>query len=112
MLWLHVVVVLFAILNLGMGIHGGIQGSWVSLAAAGGAGLIALAGALVARDRPSVGYAIVAVVCVALLGRFVPLLMRDFKVYPGGIAASASAITLICLAVGHFVYRGQISKGS
>lgn len=98
---------LFGLLNVGMGIHGAIQGSMVSLAAAGGAGLLAIVGALVAKNKPSIGFGIGAVVCVALLGNFVPKLVKQFTIYPAGVAAGAAALMLFMLAYGHFASRRE-----
>lgn len=103
---LQISLVLYGVLNLVLGILGAMKGSMVSLYAAGGAGVVAIVAALIARSNPKVGYVIGALVCLALLGRFVPKLMQDFQLYPGGIAAIASVAMLVLLIAGHFTGKG------
>ncbi len=95
--------VAYGVFNLVLGIVGAAKGSMVSLYAGGGAGVVAIVAGLIARSNPKVGFAIGAVVCLALLGNFVPKLIKEFHIYPGGIAALASILMLGLLIYGHFV---------
>jgi uncharacterized membrane protein (UPF0136 family) len=100
--WLQACQAVYGILNIVLGVIGALNGSWISLAAGGGAGLIALVGAWMAKTQPTVGFVLGGIACVAILGGMVPRLIKNFNVYPGGVTVAASVVMLALLAVGHF----------
>ena len=102
MAWLHVVVALYGLLNIVVGAMG-FSKSPVSLYAGAGAGVLVFVGLFLARSKPTIGYGLVAVVCLALLGRFVPAYLKSGDPWPAGVIAAASVVTLIALVVGHFM---------
>jgi uncharacterized membrane protein (UPF0136 family) len=99
--WLQAALVAYGLLNIVLGVLA-YSKSPVSLYAGGGAGALAILAAFLAKPYPKVGYILGALVCIALLGRFVPKLMQEFQLYPGFVIALASAVMLILLVVGHF----------
>lgn len=101
MAWPAIALTLYGVLNIVLGALA-YSKSPVSLYAGGGAGLAAIIAALISRSNPKVGYVIGALVCLALLGRFLPKLMADFQVYPGFILVASSAIMLILLMIALF----------
>ncbi len=105
--WVQTVVVLFGLLNFGLGAEAMIsKGSAVSLMAGGAIGILAIVGAVVSRNNSLIGYGLAALACVAILGRFGPKFIKDQVFFPGGLLVSAAVVTLICLVAGHFMNRG------
>lgn len=98
---LSVALVVYGLLNIVLGLLA-YSKSPVSLYAGGGAGIVAIVAALVSRSNAKIGYIIGAIVCIALLGRFLPKMIAEFQPYPGGVIVASSAIMLILLAVGIF----------
>jgi uncharacterized membrane protein (UPF0136 family) len=102
--WLSASLVLYGLLNIVLGLLA-YSKSPVSLYAGGGAGLVAIIAALIAKSNPKVGYVLGALVCIALLGRFLPKILKEFQLYPGFVIVAASAVMLVLLIVGHFAAR-------
>ena len=98
---LSVALIVFGLLNIVLGVLA-YSKSAVSLYAGGGAGIVAIVAALISRSNPKVGYIIGVIVCIALLGRFLPKVIADFQAYPGGLIVVSSAIMLVALIVGFF----------
>lgn len=100
--WLSIVLLLYAILNMAMGILGYANAhSIASLVAGVASGALVLAGAAWAKTNPKGGYILCGVVALLILGRFFKGFVVDHKVYPAGILVIASVLTLIALGVGH-----------
>lgn len=106
--FLRVALILYGLLNIALGALA-YSKSPVSLYAGGGAGLIILICAWLAGSYPKVAYAIAALVCLGLLGRFGPKMFQEFQLYPGFIIVAASAIMLVLLVVGHFSSKSAAS---
>ena len=104
MAWPAIALVLYGVLNIVLGVLA-YSKSPVSLYAGGGAGLVAIIAALISRSNPRIGYIIGAIVCLALLGRFLPKLLSDFQIYPGFILVASSAIVLILLLISLFTSK-------
>lgn len=104
MTWLRVALVLYGLLNIILGALA-YSKSHVSLYAGAGAGLLAILAAWLSTKNSLAGYGLGALVCVLLLGRFLPKFLKDSEIYPGGIIAGASALMLVLLIVGHFMGR-------
>lgn len=111
MVWLERTLLYYGIFNIALGIWGFVEGSPISLAAGGGAGVLVIVAAWIAKTRPTIGHILAALVCLALLGRFVMLSMKEFKWVPGGIEIIASSIVLICLVAGHLLGRRATGSG-
>lgn len=103
--WVQMVAAGFGVLNIALGAHGAANGSMVSLYAGGAIGVLAIIGALMAKNHPLIGYGLAALACLAIMGRFGPKLMKEPTVYPGGVLVVAAVITLVCLIYGHFSMR-------
>ena len=103
--WLQVCLVVYGILNIGLGIHGYSSGSAVSLIAGGGAGVLALVAAWLAKEHSKLAYGGAAVVCLLVFGGMLPRLIKSFTIYPGLVVEAASAIMLILLLAGHFAKK-------
>jgi uncharacterized membrane protein (UPF0136 family) len=104
--WLQASLVVYGLLNIGLGALA-YSKSPISLYAGGGAGLVILICAWLAKTQPKVAYIVAAIVCVALLGQFGRKMMQEFQLYPGFVIVASSALMLILLVVGHFAARSQ-----
>jgi len=102
MKWLSFVLFVYGAAMIAMGVEA-MSKSMISLYAGGAAGLLAIVGGVVGLKNPKVGYVIGAVGALAPLGRFVPALLKEFKVFPAFVGTVLCAATLICLIVGHFM---------
>ncbi len=102
---LSLLVVAYGLLSIALGFVGYQSGSAVSLYAGGGAGLVAIVAGLISKSNSKLGHAIAALVCVALLGNFVPKLLKEFNWIPGGTMAIASGVVLVALIYGHFAAK-------
>jgi uncharacterized membrane protein (UPF0136 family) len=101
MAWTALVLLGYGILNILLGLLGFVRAhSVASLIAGGISGLIVIAAALNVSKRPKVAYGVSAVVALALLGKFVPSLIKEFKIYPAGIDVIASVIALVAAIAG------------
>jgi|CXWL01.1.fsa_nt_gi uncharacterized membrane protein (UPF0136 family) len=104
--WLSAVSLLYGLLNLVFGILGFVIGGSVpSIIAGGVAGLAAIFGATLAKTHERIGYLIVTVISVLILGRFFKKAFLDQQIYPAMILALASIAMLACLTVGHFTAK-------
>ena len=97
--WIGATLVLYGLLNIVLGALA-YSKSPVSLYAGGGAGLVAIIAALISRSNPKVGYIIGGIVCLALLGRFLPKMFSEFQLYPGFMIVASSVVTLIIVMIG------------
>lgn len=111
MAWLQGCLAAYGLLNIALGALA-YSKSAVSLYAGGGAGVLALIGAWYAGKNPKVGFAIGALVCVLILGRFGPKQFSEFQLYPGFVLVAASIVMLGLLTYGHLEYRRQSRSGS
>lgn len=104
---LYTVSILYGLLNIAFGLLGWInKGSVMSLLAGGIAGILAIVGAIIAKRNPVLGYAIVIVVSIAMIARFLPLYLRDTsKIYPHLILIAASFIVIALLLCWQFLGR-------
>ena len=107
--WLSSVVIAFALLVIGGGVHGYFGKSGLqSLVPALISGMLLLGSAALAKSHPKIGYALAALLCVALMGFFLP---RYFSgkagVWPALIVGCAAGLTFVALVVGHFMGQRQ-----
>jgi uncharacterized membrane protein (UPF0136 family) len=89
-----------------LGLLGGIlgyvnKGSTASLLAGGCAALLLAFGAWVAWQGRSWGMILALVVCLALIGRFLPTYLKDTQnVWPALVMVAGGVLTAVLLAVG------------
>lgn len=95
--------VAFGLFNIGLGLEAFIaKGSLVSLIAAGTAGLLMLGCVALTKNYPRVGYIAATIICLALIGNFLPKFLKDTtKVYPALVVTVASAIMASALVGSH-----------
>lgn len=106
--WLTTSSLVYGVLNVLFGVIGFVNAKSVpSLVAGGVAGVLVVIGATLSRTHRSVGFGIVAVVSVLILGRFFKGAFVEGKVYPAMILALASIVMLVLLTIGHFLNRSQ-----
>jgi uncharacterized membrane protein (UPF0136 family) len=107
--WLTAVVVVFALLVIGGGIHGYMGPSGLkSLVPALISGMLLLASAALSKSHPKLGYGFAAVLCVALMGFFLPRYFTGKAgVWPALIVGIAAGLTFLALVVGHFMGSRQ-----
>jgi uncharacterized membrane protein (UPF0136 family) len=100
--WLMVA---YGLMNIGLGLEAFIaKGSIISLAAGGGAGVLMLVCVYLTKDRPRIGYIGAAVICLALIGNFLPKFLKDTtKIYPALVVTIASVIVFVALAASHMM---------
>ena len=96
--------VVYGVAMIGMGIHGFVgSGSPASLAGGGGAGALVLlfAWLSVKMATPRVPYILATLICLGMVGMFVPKFSESGKIYPHLTIAVLSALTAFCLVGGH-----------
>lgn len=90
----------FGLFTIVGGVMGYVKGSQISLIMGGIAGLLLIAGGiLVQRGMITPGLVTGVVVCLALLGKFLPAFLQTHKVMPAGITSVLGIITLIVCIV-------------
>ncbi len=106
MKWLGSVLLAYGVIMIALGLYAFMKDkSVMSLVGGGAIGVLVIVGAAVAQTWPSIGYGIAAVATIAAMLRFAKPLFADHKWYPAGVIFALSAITLICLAIGHLQNR-------
>jgi len=102
--WLKASMVAWALLMIGMGTEAFIaKGSTVSLIAGGGAGALMLVCVALTGSRPRIGYIGASVICLAIVGRFLPAYMKSGDPYPALLATVASIALFVALGLGHML---------
>ncbi|MBC8065396.1 MAG: TMEM14 family protein [Chlorobia bacterium] len=102
--WLNTVLVLFSLLNIGLGIYGYVaKNTLVSLIAGVVIGLLMLGTVALAKTHPRWGRIGSLVLCVAVLGQFAPKFIKTQDWVPAGILTVVAAIVVVCLGVGHML---------
>jgi hypothetical protein len=103
------VMLVYGLALIAMGVEAAVvKGSLVSLAAAGGAGALVVMMTVVAVRNPRVGYIVTLVVCLLLIGRFLPVYLQDStKVYPALVTVVMSSIVALTLVGGHLLATGR-----
>lgn len=106
MTWVKWALVYYGVFNIALGIMGFQAGSPQSLYFGGGAGLLVLIATAISFKQPRIGYIIALLIALAIGGRFGMVFIKDTsKIYPAGLIAIASLITIICLLAGHMLSR-------
>lgn len=102
--WLNTVLVLFSLLNIGLGIYGFVaKNTLVSLIAGVVIGLLMLGTVALAKTHPRWGRIGSLVLTIAVLGQFAPKFIKTQDWLPAGILTIAGAIVFICLGAGHML---------
>ncbi|MCH8275562.1 MAG: TMEM14 family protein [Armatimonadetes bacterium] len=105
MIWLNVVLLIYAALVLAGGLFGYFRaGSPVSAIASGAAALLVLVGVLLSGSNKNLGYGVAAFVALALVVFFLIRVLNG-KFMPGIPALVLSAVALGCVVIGHFMRR-------
>jgi len=78
-----------------LGILGFLEGSWISLAAGGGSGVLILLGAWLSSKKPKPAFIGLLVLSILLTGRFLPLYLASAVIYPSGIIAALTIAGII-----------------
>lgn len=101
--------VLYGVFNIVLGVEAFVaKGSLVSLIAAGTAGVLVLIAVALTMKHPRVGYILASVVCVGLIGRFLPAFLKDASnVYPALTVTIASVVVLVALVGSHLAAMGR-----
>lgn len=104
--WLSGLIGVYALTAIGGGIAGYVSAkSNASLYAGVGSGLLLLVGLAVVMKKPSIGYAITALGCLALIGGMLPRFLKGGAIWPAGVIAFGGIIVLIAHIVAHFMPR-------
>ncbi len=106
MTWAKWVLVVYALINIAMGIHGFVgAGSLPSLAGGVGAGFLLLVAVYISlKVNPRAGYIMGMLIALLMLGRFLPAFLRDnTKVYPHLVSAILAIVVIACLLGGHLM---------
>jgi uncharacterized membrane protein (UPF0136 family) len=105
MTWLNIVLVVYALINIGGGVGAYLSPkiqSQASLIYGLAAGILLLISVWLSRTNRQAGYGLATVVTVALIVIFVKRYMDTQKVMPGLALAGLSVVVLVALIVGHF----------
>ncbi len=92
----------FGVVLLILAILGGIQASWISLAAGGTSGVLVLIGAWLSKQHPKPALIFLLVLSALLAGRFLPLFLSTQALYPSGIIGILSLIGAVLAALALF----------
>jgi len=108
MKWLGGVLLAYGAIMIALGVFAYVKDhSIMSLIGGGAIGVLAIFGAALAQNYPTAGYIVATIGVVLALGRFVPTFFKKgYQLYPAGLIAGLSLLTLICLAIGHFQSQG------
>lgn len=100
--WLNTVLILFSILNIGLGIYGFVaKDTLVSLIAGLVIGTLMLGTVALAKTHPRWGRIGSMLLAVAVLGQFAPKFFESKDWLPAGILMVAGCIVVVCLLAGH-----------
>ena len=105
MTWLNIVLVIYALVNIGGGVGAYLAPkiqSTDSLIYGVSAGVLLIASVIWARTNAKAGYGLATVVTAALVVLFIRRYLVTQKVMPALGLAGLSLIVLICLVLGHF----------
>ena len=100
---------------IGMGAHGYVgSGSVASLAGGGGAGALVLFFAWLSAkmSTPRVGYILATLICLGMVGMFIPKFSDSREIYPHLTIVVLSALTAISLVGGHLMARMAKKKAA
>ena len=98
---------LYGIATILLGIVGYVHaGSKASIISGGISGLIAIAGAVLAKQHPRVGFALVGLIALATLGRFGMTFVKTKHLYPDGVIVLLAVVGLVA-AIGGFTGSGR-----
>ena len=105
--WLNVVLLLYAVLNVTMGLLGYINKHSIPSLIAGTTAAVIIAFCLIwSKSNPRAARITSLVVAVLLLGIFTKGTLEN-KLYPAGIMFVCSLIVIICLGAGHIIGMKQ-----
>ncbi len=101
--WLNTVLILFSLLNIGLGIYGyASKNSMPSLIAGVVIGALMLGTVALAKTHPRWGRIGSLALAVAVLGQFAPKFFKTQDWLPAGILTVAGGFVVVCLLGGHF----------
>ncbi len=101
MTWLKGVIVLYAVLDIAIGVEGYMaMGKVPWLIWSVGFGVVVIGGVVVANKRPKVGYAICATIAVLDTVFFGRKLAMTLDVWPAGVITVAAVSALACAVMG------------
>lgn len=104
MLGLNVLLMLYAALNLGLGIYGfAVKQSMVSLIAGAAIAALILFTLWLTKTNPRMGRIGSLIVAVLVTGRFLPMFLKSGDWLPAGILSIASGVVIIALLAGHMM---------
>jgi uncharacterized membrane protein (UPF0136 family) len=100
--WLNVVLLVYGLLDIGMGVLGYVnKGSVVSLIAGGVCGLIVIVSILTHKGHPRNSRIAALIVTILMMIQFGPKTFIQNQLYPSGIMFVASLAVAVCLLMGH-----------
>lgn len=110
MRWLNTVLILYSVTMMVIGVQAYIfpsggpeHRSVVSLAAGVAVGLLMLGTVALSYTHPRPARIAAAILCAAVLGRFLPTFFRTGDFYPAGLISILTFIAFACLLIGHFM---------
>ncbi len=105
--WLNIITTLYGCFSIFLGVQAWLNvHSSASLIAGAVSGLIVLLGTALTSKNATIGYLLVTLVCIGLIGRFLPSYMKDTsKLYPALLVVIVSVFVLLSLIFGHFTHR-------
>lgn len=105
--WLNVVLLMYAVLNVTMGLLGFINKHSIASLIAGTAAALVISFCLIlTKSNPRAARITSLVVAFLLLVRFAPKALAN-QLYPAGIMFVCSLIVIICLGAGHMIGMKQ-----
>jgi uncharacterized membrane protein (UPF0136 family) len=111
--WLNVLLVLFALLSIGLGTYGYVNSNSIQSLIAGVAiGVLMLGTVALAKSHPRWGRIGSLVVCLLVIGRFLPIFIRTQDWLPAGIMAISAITVAVCLIGAHLAASARKNASS
>jgi len=101
--WLNPLLIVYALLNIGLGIDGALHGSVVSVIAGVAIGVLMLGSVALAKTQPRAGRIASLVIAVAVLAQFLRKFLTTHAWLPAGTLVVASAVVILALLWGHMI---------
>lgn len=113
MAWLNTVLVLYSLLSIGLGVYGYTNSNSIqSLIAGVAVGVLMLGSVALAKTHPRWGRIGAVVICLLVIGRFLPAFLKTQDWLPAGIMAFASIFVALCLIGAHLYATAQKNSAS
>lgn len=113
--WLNPLLVVYALLNIVLGIHGAISAKEYYSLSGVAIGLLVLGSIAWAKTQPRWGRIASLVIAALVVARFMPKFLKTQQWYPAGLEVIASIVVIVALLAGHLLAnrpKGSATPGA